>query len=486
MLPDKLAFVDVETTGTSARYGRIIEIGIVRVENNEITSVYNTLIDPQTSLPPEIELLTGITRHDLENQPTFRSIAREIMEILADCTFVAHNVRFDYSFLKHEFLREQIAYSAKHFCTVRLSRALFPEENRHNLDAIIQRFNFSIKNRHRAYDDAHILWQFYTEIQKQFPSDTIEKAISLAMRRPNIPLKLEPQVLDSLPEQPGVYIFYGKKDGQGTTEIPLYIGKSKNIKDRVLSHFCGDITSPSEMNIAQQIERIETQTTAGEMGALFLESKLIKEKLPLYNKQLRVKRELIGLRKIATPEGYDSVQVEVLKTLHFDDLSSFIGIFKSKSQAKEFLIEIKNEYKLCEKLLGLEKTKGACFSYRLNKCNGACIQKEQPLYYNLRFTTAFFKTKIKPWPFSGPIVIEEANELLGTREYFIIDKWCYIGSAKHSELANLQTTVESEYIFDMDMYKILLRFLRKPEVIKKIKHLDPKKLSQAHTSFFPY
>src|SRR6266702_4216216 len=126
MLPPKLAFVDIETTGVRSSYDRIIEIGILRVENNKLVKSFQSLINPESYLPKEITMITGITQQDIEHAPTFRSVKDEIIEILADCTFVAHNVRFDYAFLKHELLRENITFSSKHFCTVRLSRLLFP------------------------------------------------------------------------------------------------------------------------------------------------------------------------------------------------------------------------------------------------------------------------------------------------------------------------------------------------------------------------
>ncbi len=477
MLPDKLAFVDLETTGTSATYGRIIEIGIVRVEDNTITQTYHTLVNPQTHLPAEIEMLTGITAKDLDNQPTFRQIKRDVLEVISDCVFVAHNVRFDYSFLKHEFMRENIDFTTRHFCTVKLSRFLYPSAPRHNLDAIIERFGFECKQRHRAFDDAEILWKFYQQAQKVFPEEHFQAAINQAMRRPTLPIKLSEQDLDALPEEPGVYIFYGKKETEEqatASTIPLYIGKSINIRDRVLSHFSGDLHSSIEMTIAQQIERIETITTAGELGALFLESKLIKEKLPIYNKMLRIKRELIGLRKSTDAQGYDTVQFVPIEVLKPDELENFLGFFRSKKQAKEYIASVCKEYSLCEKLLGLESTSGACFGYRLDRCKGACRGEEQPLMYNLRFTTAFYKTKIKPWPFPGPILIEETNELASMSEYFIIDKWCYVGNVKVDQEGNTvasSETITTDYSFDLDMYKILNRFLAKSDNHKRIKVL---------------
>lgn len=501
MLPDRLAFVDIETTGARASYDRVIEIGIVRVEDNEVTQTYHTLINPQSYLPPEIEMLTGITMKDLEGQPTFHEVAKDILEVLADCVFVAHNVRFDYGFLKHAFLREEINYSSKHFCTVKLSRALYPAASHHNLDAIIQRFGFTCEKRHRAFEDAKILWEFYKHSLKQFPEDVFVNALNVALRRPTIPIKLNFDDLDALPDLPGVYIFYGpqpdfipetaskrKKNGvdklisangtQTHLQMPLYIGKSKNIRDRVLSHFSGDIHSPTEMNIAQQVERIETIVTAGELGALFLESQLVKKMLPIYNKMLRVKRELVALRKVTDTNGYETIKMEALHAIAVDDLDSFLGFFRSKKQAKEFLSDMCKEYGLCEKLLGLEKTPTACFGYRLDTCKGACVGDEKPLFYNLRFTTAFYKTKIKPWPFTGPVLIEEKNELTGTIENFLVDKWCYLGSVKTTALDTSTVQVENEYVFDLDMYKILLRFLYKSENMKKVRVLKHNELQK--------
>lgn len=472
MLPDKLAFVDIETTGTSARFGRIIEIGIIRVEEGIITKTYQTLLNPQTHLPPEIEMLTGITQKDLEDKPTFREVKKDILEILVDSVFVAHNVRFDYSFLKHEFGREQIDFRLKHFCTVRLSRALYPKERHHNLDALIERFNLKCENRHRAFDDARILWDFYQKAKKDATDETFNDALSIALRRPNIPTNLTEDVLDNLPEQPGVYIFYGENG------MPLYVGKSIDIKDRVLSHFSQDLHSLREMNIASQITSIETIPTAGELGALFLESQLIKKLLPLYNRMLRNKRELIGLMKETDDKGYNTIRFESFDRIPVEKLDSFLGFFRSKKETKTFLSDINKEYSLCEKLLGIEKTTAACFGYRLGRCKGACIGKEASLFYNLRFTSAFYKTKIKPWPYDGPILISETNELTGNDEHFLIDKWCYLGNVKipDSDFSNNFDSLElcnsdSNYVFDLDMYRILLRFLNKQENYNKVKAL---------------
>ena len=471
MLPRKIAFVDLETTGGSASYNRIIEIGILRVEDDIVTEHFSSLINPLGPIPPEIERLTGIRQADIEHAPTFDALANNVHKLLLDCVFVAHNVRFDYGFLKAEFARAEIAFTAKHFCTVKLSRTLFPRYKRHNLDSLIERFGFSCKNRHRALDDARVIHDFYQLAKKKFPEEKFTQAVTTALREPSVPNNLPKGMLSALPELPGVYIMYGQSG------VPLYVGKSINMKDRVRSHFSSDIRSPFEMKIAQQVTSIETITTPGELGALILESALIKKLLPLYNRKLRVKRELIALKNKTDTKGYQTVVIEPVTTISYDDIAdtgeqTMLGIFKSRRQTKQFLTQAAKTHALCEKLLGLESTRGACFGHRLGTCNGACVGKELPLRYNMRFIEAFSEMKIKPWPFTGPIMIEEQNAITGEMQYFFLDNWCYMGSIITDSKGAVKKLPEEQIVFDTDMYKILLSYLRTPKRLKNIRQLQ--------------
>jgi DNA polymerase-3 subunit epsilon len=464
-------------------------------------------------------MMTGITERDIENAPTFRLVKDDIFEILKDCTFVAHNVRFDYAFLKHELLRENIPYSAKQFCTVKLSRFLFPQWQRHNLDAVITECNIPCKNRHRAFDDAQVLFAFYQQLLQTIPPEKLEKAINKTMKKPSLPVNLPIEEIEKLPEKPGVYIFYGtnltpepslhhpgldpgsqqqdsrfqKNDKNKSTnkkketaldtfkQIPLYVGKSINIKNRVLSHFSSDISSGTEMKIAQQIKRIETMTTAGELGALLLESQLIKELLPIYNKKSRIKHELIAVKKRKTKDGYDECYIEPITKINASELQDFLGFFRSRKQAKATLADLAKTHKLCEKLLGLENTNSECFAYRLNRCSGACVGKEKPLLYNLKLHIAFSENKILPWPYKGAILIQENDGvydefgLQGKNEYFIIDNWCYLGTVTTDSFGSFNDKSLQDVAFDLDIYKILRQFLRNPANQKKIKFGEKQK-----------
>ncbi len=448
MLPDKIAFVDLETTGTSMSRDRIIEVGILRVENGEVVKTYQSLINPHTYVSPYIEKITGIEASLLENAPIFADVKNEILEILDGCLFISHNVRFDYAFLKNEFSRIEIPFSYQKCCTVKLSRALFPQHKRHNLDSIIERFEIPCPNRHRAFDDAKVIFEFYQKLKNSLPEETLVTAIKKAQKRAAFPINIKEKEIDNLPESPGVYIFYGPNGA------PLYVGKSINIKERVLSHFSqNDI--PSDMKIVKNIESIDAIKTAGELSALILEANLIKKLQPIFNKTLRRTQELIAIIKLEDNDGYFRATIQKIKTLEEDDIEHVLGVFKSKRDAVNFLRTIAKENNLCPKLLDIEKTKKGCLSQQFGWCKGACLKKEDPVLYNLRFSLAFTKSRIGSWPYKGPIVIKETDPETRSEEAFIVNKWCYI---KYEEFAGSECAL----VFDLDIYKILKKYLQKP------------------------
>lgn len=474
MLTGKLAFVDIETTGASLNSDRIIDIGILRVENFRLVSKFHTLIDPQRHLPREITQLTGITEGELKKAPTFSQVKDEIIDNLKDCVFVAHNAQFDYRFLRREFKYIGIPFCLKRLCTVRLSKLLYPQFARHNLDSLIERHGITCAARHRGFGDAEVLWDFFQKIQLEHPIEKIKTFVDFALGRPNVPTHLPEGLIDSLPETPGVYVLYAA-DG-----APLYIGKSKNIKKRVLSHFTISNASPQVLKLTQNVTDIQTYKTAGEIGALLLESELVKKLQPLYNKRLRTSRELVVLKTVKGQGEYSTVKIEQKSAIDPQDLQSVINIFRSKKQATEYLILRAKEFNLCDKLLGLEKTKNACFGYSLKRCKGACIEEEEMLQYNIRFEEAFSQS-IRPWPFDKPVIIVEENDE-GDVEGHIIDKWCYLGTLKGSNFESNSATLSRQIRFDLDIYKIIKSFLKKSGNRKFIKPIDGRNV-ETMTSF---
>lgn len=171
--------VDVETTGGSPYYDRVIEVGIIRVVRGEVKQTLSTLINPGVSIPAFITSITGIRDSHVKKAPKFEKVFPEINKLFKGSIFVAHNVNFDYHFLRGEYLRLGKDFEMPKMCTVRLSRALYPEHKRHGLSAIIERFGFECEDRHRALGDAQVLWDFMQKIQQDFKPSEISKALNL-------------------------------------------------------------------------------------------------------------------------------------------------------------------------------------------------------------------------------------------------------------------------------------------------------------------
>lgn len=458
-LPTALAFVDTETTGLNPQRHRVIELGIIRIENGREVARVDTLINPHSHLPPEIYALTGISYDELLRAPDFNDIQNEVREILDGAVFVAHNARFDYAFLKHEFTRQDSEFRAKVMCTVKLTRKLFPTLPRYSLSSIIEHFGFVPSARHRAFADAEVLWELFQNAVKTHGEEKVAEAINTILKTPSLPSNLPRELVEKLPEGPGVYTFFG--DGN----LPLYVGKSVNIKDRVKSHFAGDHSSTTDLTMSSQIKRIDTISTAGEVGALIRESDAIKALMPVYNRQLRRRHDLIVALK-HDYDGFSRISIENLENIDSSDHPNIMAVYKSKKQAKESLHALSSEYNLCHKFLGLEKGKGACFASQIGICSGACRGDEMPKDYNLRFEEAFSNTRIKQWPFASAIVLKEQST--SSSEMHIIDKWCYLGSVVWSE-ETVEPKVE-KYTprFDWDIYKILAKAVLKGKNIAPI------------------
>lgn len=457
-LPRKLVFVDVETTGTSILSDRIIEIGIYRVEDGKIVKKFHSLVDPDRYLPNDITRLTGITAGELEGAPTFSSLKDTILEMMTDAVFCAHNAHFDYSFIKAELRRSGIKFQTTKLCTVKLSRAIFPNEPRHNLDAVMERMGISCENRHRALDDARVLVEFYQKVVKAVPPKRLSEIIKRITRHPSLPPRIGRERIDAIPENPGVYVFYDE------AHQPLYVGKSVNLRDRVLSHF-SDTESSKELKIKQQVASIETIETAGELGALLREATLVKQSQPMLNRMLRQQNFLVAATYEKNKDGYLVVKLERKKTITPDDFETLIRLFRSLQQAKEFLSRLAKEASICEKMLGISNTRGRCFGYDLGRCAGACVGEESPAKHNLKLLTAIAGLKVKAWPFQGRIIIREES-LEGKREGHVVDQWCYLGSVKDDEELSQKSWPPAT--FDYDAYKILAKYILSPNNQKYI------------------
>ena len=438
-----LAFVDLETTGATASLDRITEIGIILVDESGVQE-WSSLVNPETRISGFSERLSGISNEMVANEPRFCDLANRVYKMLEGRILVAHNARFDYAFLKQSFMREGIDFSVKTLCTVKLSRRLYPGYPKHNLDTLIERHGLKVSGRHRALADAQLIHQFWDKIQATIPQETIQSALKALLGRPSTPMHIDLTMIDGLPEAPGVYLFYGEND------LPLYVGKSVNIRQRVMSHFTADVTSAKEMSLSQQVSRIEHIRTGGEIGALLQEAALVKKLQPTHNRQLRRNNELCSIQLKEVSEGL-KVHVAYANELDFATTSNLYGLFKSKREALKALTEIAGEHNLCKAIIGLEKVKvgSPCFGRQLKKCRGACIGDEARLAHDARLMAGLGKLKIRTWPFDGPAYIKEGEEIL------LIENWAYLGSARSEEdIWNLMNGRDA--CFNRDTYKILL------------------------------
>ena len=441
-----LAFVDLETTGATATHDRITEIGIVEVDADGAVREWQQLVNPGMRIPPFIEQLTGISNDMVADAPPFETVAAETMKRLEGRLFIAHNARFDYGFLKNEFKRLGITFRASVLCTVKLSRTLFPEHKRHNLDSLIERYDLQAAARHRALADAQLIFQFWQKIHVDRSSDEIESALKSQNAHPSLPPHLDADIVDALPEAPGVYLFYGENN------LPLYVGKAKDIRQRVLSHFAGDHSAAKEMALAQQVRRIDWIETAGEIGALLKESTLVKSLQPSHNRQLRKNDEACTWTLRDEGDGWLRPQLVSLTDIAAGNTMACYGLFKSGKEANNVLRTLADSHHLCDVLLGLEKVKPGkpCFGHQLRRCKGACVGNEPYAKHTVRLISALVGLKLVSWPFTGPAVIREGDEA------HVIDRWRYLGTATTND--DLDALLDGRCPpFDRDTYKILAK-----------------------------
>jgi DNA polymerase-3 subunit epsilon len=288
ILPRDLVFVDLETTGGNAAFHRITEVGIVRMQDDRVVEEWSSLVNPECRIPAYIEAFTGITNDMVAGAPRFSDLAALVLTKLRSPTrespiFVAHNARFDYSFLRTEFRRLDVHFSAKVLCTVKLSRRLFPEYPRHSLDAVMERHRLTCAARHRALGDARVLGDFWSKLRSEISEEKLAAAAHLVIGANRLPSHLPAGLADELPEGPGVYRLFGEGD------VLLYIGRSHSLRTRILGHFATENSDPKQQKKAQQTRRIDWMETAGDLGAQLKEAEWIKMQKPLFNKRLKPK-----------------------------------------------------------------------------------------------------------------------------------------------------------------------------------------------------
>ena len=440
----RLAIVDVETTGSDPAVDRVTEIAVLHAEAGVLTAQWSTLVNPGKPIPGLIQALTGITQDMVARAPRFVEIAGELQERLAGRVLVAHNARFDYGFLRRELERAGIRYQAKTLCTVRLSRRLYPDAGSHDLDSLIERHGLECAPRHRAAPDAAALWQFLRVAAAQHGEEVVEVAARQIARQPTLPPQLDPASIEDVPDAPGVYLLYGD------SERPLYVGKSRAMRSRVLQHFIGGASW------TPRVRRIEWRRTVGELGALLREAELVKALDPAHNRQLRRPERLCGFafdgRRLRLASE-DEIDVETLPFVY--------GLWRSRRAAVPAGGAAAHQPRHGHPPLGVDIMQhGTRLRLQLGRCAGVCAGKESIHAHHARLASALAPFKSSDWPYRGPLGVVEADVGRDTTEVHVLDRWCYLGTAtSEAEVADLLQGRRPR--FDYDHYRILSRHLGK-------------------------
>jgi DNA polymerase-3 subunit epsilon len=466
-LDGELACVDLETTGGNAHYNRVIEVGIVLMRGGEVIEEWSSLVNPGTRIPGNIEEFTGISNDMVADAPDFSAIRDDVLTRLSGRLFVAHNARFDYGFLRSEFRRLGVRFRSPVLCTVKLSRRVEPGARGHSLDAVMERHGLSCSARHRALGDARVLAGLLTSLRSRRDPGELDAIVADLTREVQLPPQLDPQLADDLPEGPGVYRFYGDGDAL------LYVGKSNNLRTRVLSHFASDHRSSKELRLSRQVRRVDWNETAGEFGALLKEARLVKDLQPLHNRRLRKSGDAWVIRLAQAGDGLraDVVPLEEADTAMGAAPSADLhGPFRSARDARKALDELVRANDLCPRALGLEPGEGSCFGFQVGRCRGACCGREPLALHAARARMALLRHKLRNWPFRGRIAVRE-RDWRGMDEMHVFDRWRYLGTVSSDEsLDELPGTASLE--FDLDSYRILCKYLDRPRPRARIVELD--------------
>ena len=378
--------------------------------------------------------------------PTFAQLAAEVRQRLADCLFIAHNARFDYGFLRQEFERVGIDFHSRVLCTVRLSRRLYPQFHKHSLDALIERHALATDDRHRALADARLIWQFWQKAQLEAGTGEFAAAVADLTGRPTLPGQLDPEIADRLPEAPGVYVFHGADD------VPLYVGRARNIRQRVLAHIANERASARNRALAGEVRRVEWQEIAGEFAALIREAQLVRQLQPTANRRPRADSETCAWQVVQSAAGHLQPRLVTPGEADFGGDEPLYGLYRSAREGRKALTALAAEHGLCLSLLGIETRPAgqACLGWPLRRCRGACIGKEAISVHSARLQAALASLRLRPWPFDGAAVLREQDVS------HVVDRWRYLGTASaDDELWTLLETRRPD--FDADIYAILVK-----------------------------
>ena len=370
------AIVDIETTGGHASSGAITEIAIILHNGREIEGSYHTLINPGSAIPRYITALTGIDDEMVKGAPAFSEVASVIYNLLSDRVFVAHNVNFDYSFIRYHLLQSGMEWDVAKLCTIRLSRKIFPGHPSYSLGNICRSLGIIINDRHRAKGDASATAELFAMLLRADEQNHIAQSLKKGSKESYLPIHLPVTDIDKLPHLPGVYYFYNQK------QKVIYVGKAKNLQKRVTSHFSNNSSSRKKQELIRNVHRISFTLCGTEFTASVMESLEIKKLWPQYNYSQKKWDFSFGLFRYEDQQGRQRLGIGPMKK----NLTPVFQ-FHILSDGHRLLWRMVREFQLCPKLCFLQK-EGECVGITEHYCDGVCEGHGSIQEYNNRIEHA--------------------------------------------------------------------------------------------------
>jgi DNA polymerase-3 subunit epsilon len=450
------AILDIETTGGKYNEEGITEIAIYRFDGHKIVDQFSSLINPERHIQPFVVNLTGINSEMLRNAPKFYEVAKRIIEITKDAILVAHNAQFDNRILTTEFDRLGYNFELDTLCTVELSKKLIPDLPSYSLGKLVRSLGIPLSDRHRAQGDAKAtLALFKMLLAKDSSKEIVKQSVRKDPKR-----QLEPKLLDIIADAPtttGVYYMH-KADG-----TIIYIGKSKNIKKRLIQHFTNDNRKSKKIQL--EVAAVTYEDTGNDLIAQLKESEEIKRNKPIYNRALRRTLFTYQLSSFIDANGYVNLKIEKA-----NGEKPAVITFTNYQQAKSALFKITEEYQLCQKLNGLHKTADGCFSFGIKECNGACVQEELPHEYNERVHEFLEKNSYHD---KNMLIIDRGRDV-DERSVILIENGVYKGFGFYNlnyQINNIEIlrSIISPMQNNRDSQHIIQSYLRRNKVLNIVK-----------------
>lgn len=421
--------IDVETTGQG---NRMTEISIFKYDGSSVIDEFTSLINPESYIPQHITALTGIDNALVTDAPVFADVANDIINITEEAIFVAHNVNFDYNVISGEFKRLGLEFNRKKLCTVRLSRKLLPGHRSYSLGKLCKDLNIDLVDRHRARGDAEATTVLFEMLLKQpNSSEVFTTFLNNNSREATLPPNLPKATFEALPNDAGIYFFKNKKGKV------IYVGKAKDIKKRVLSHFYSKTKKSQDM--VRETGDIDFEVSGSELIALLMEDAAIKHHFPEYNKVAK-----------RTIQSYSIFSFEDRKgILHLASnkgrlVPNPIITFYNLRDVRAFTEKLCAQYNLCPKYCHLQEAVAECSHYSIKNCKGICRDEESVEDYNNRVLEAIYDISDN----KDDIIFKEKGRHTNEEAFVMIKAGNYVG------YGFIEKTDSINHIDDLDAYLI--------------------------------